>query len=109
MGRSCPLTTAGLLCKREYPSLYHSFLESSEKEGPMTTRQLVDPELVAMLDQFPPLELTDETLGQIRAMTAAMSSQLLPNLPQFPDIAVSERLVPGPEDAPDVRILVYLP
>ena len=32
----------------------------------MTTRQLVDPELVAMLDQFPPLLLSDETLEQIR-------------------------------------------
>jgi acetyl esterase/lipase len=75
----------------------------------MTTRQLVDPELVAMLDQFPPLQLTDETLGRIRAMTAAMSAQMLPNLPAFPDIAVSERFVPGPEGAPDVRVLVYLP
>lgn len=75
----------------------------------MTTKHLVDPELVAMLDQFPALELTAETLGQIRAMMQAMRSQTPPNLPAFPDIAVSERFVPGPEGAPDVRVLVYLP
>jgi acetyl esterase/lipase len=75
----------------------------------MTTNHLVDPELVAMLDQFPALELTAETLGQIRAMMQAMRSQTPPNLPAFPDIAVSERFVPGPEGAPDVRVLVYLP
>jgi acetyl esterase/lipase len=75
----------------------------------MTTKHLVDPELVAMLDQFPALELTAETLGQIRAMMQAMRSQTPPNLPAFPDIAVSEHFVPGPEGAPDVRVLVYLP
>jgi acetyl esterase/lipase len=75
----------------------------------MTTKHLVDPELVAMLDQFPALELTAETLGQTRAMMQAMRSQTPPNLPAFPDIAVSERFVPGPEGAPDVRVLVYLP
>ncbi len=75
----------------------------------MTTRHLVDPELVAMLDMFPTLELTNEAVVQMRAMTQAMSAQMLPNPPQFPDIAVSERFVPGPEGAPDVRVLVYLP
>lgn len=75
----------------------------------MTTRHLVDPELVAMLDVFPTLELTDETLGQMRAMLQEMSAQMLPSLPEFPDISVSERFVPGPEGAPDVRVLVYLP
>ena len=75
----------------------------------MTTIHLVDPELVAMLDLFPPIELTDETLGQARTMIEAMRSQMLAGLPEFPDISVSERFVPGPEGAPDVRVLVYLP
>jgi acetyl esterase/lipase len=73
----------------------------------MTTRYLVDPELVVMLDQFPTLELTDETLGQVRAMLAAMNAELLPNAPEFPDIKVSERFAHGPEGAPDVRMLLY--
>jgi acetyl esterase/lipase len=75
----------------------------------MTSRHLVDPELVAMLDHFPTLELTDESLGQVRAMLQAMTTQTPPNAPTFPEITVSERFVPGPEGAPDVRVLVYLP
>ena len=31
------------------------------------------------------------------------------NLSTFPDISVSERFVPGPEGAPEVPVLVYLP
>jgi acetyl esterase/lipase len=75
----------------------------------MNTRHLVDPELVAMLDTFPAMELTDERVVQMRTMLEGMRSQVVPNLAAFPDIAVSERFVPGPEGAPDVRVLVYLP
>ncbi len=75
----------------------------------MNTRHLVDPELVAILDTFPAIELTAETLAQVRAMMDEMRSQMAPNLPVFPDIAVSERYVPGPEGAPDVRVLIYQP
>nr|WP_236600289.1 alpha/beta hydrolase [Ktedonobacter sp. SOSP1-85] len=71
----------------------------------MTTRHLVDPELVALLDQIPATVLTDETLRQIRAM----SSQASADLPQFSALSVSERFIPGLEGAPDVRVLVYLP
>lgn len=72
----------------------------------MTTRPLVDPELVAMLDQIPNVELTEETIKQVRVGDQAMKSQ---KLPTFPGIEVTERFVPGPEGAPEVRILVYLP
>jgi acetyl esterase/lipase len=71
----------------------------------MTTRHLVDPELAVILDQGPAPTLTIETLRQIRAM----SSQATANLPQFADLSVSERFIPGPEGAPDVRVLVGLP
>lgn len=71
----------------------------------MTTRHLVDPELVALLDQAPAPVLTAETLGQIRTMISQTSA----NLPQFSALSVSERFIPGPEGAPDVRQLVYLP
>ena len=70
-----------------------------------TTRHLVDPELVAILDRIPAPVLTAENLGQIRAMT----SWAPPNAPQFPDVSVSNRLIPGPEGAPDVRVRIYLP
>ncbi len=75
----------------------------------MTTRHLVDPELVAMLDEFPFLAFNEETVKQIRAMTETMRSYMAPNPPAFPDISVSERFVPGPEGAPDVRVLLYQP
>ena len=71
----------------------------------MTTRHLVDPELVALLDQIPATVLTAETLRQIRAMRSRAST----DLPQFSALSVSERFIPGPEGAPDVRVLVYLP
>lgn len=75
----------------------------------MTTRHLVDPEIAPMLDQFPQLQLTEETLPQMRALLAEMNAQLRAELPDFPDIDVTERHVPGPKGAPDVRVLVYLP
>lgn len=71
----------------------------------MTTRHLVDPELVAILDQILAPALTAETLRQIRAMSSRASADLL----QFAALSVSERFIPGPEGAPDVRVLVYLP
>ncbi len=38
----------------------------------MTSRHLVDRELVAMLDSFPGLELTDETVRQMRTLMKEM-------------------------------------
>ena len=75
----------------------------------MTTKHLVDPEIVAMLDLFPPLQFTPETLPQVRADLAAMNAQMAAGLPDVPDIEVTERFVPGPQGAPDVRVLVYVP
>ena len=71
----------------------------------MTTRHLVEPELAALLDQIPASVLNADTLRQIRAM----SSQASADLPQFSALTVSERFIPGPEGAPDVRVLVSLP
>ena len=75
----------------------------------MTTKHLVDPEIVAMLDLFPQLQFTPETLPRVRADLAAMNAQMAAGLPAVPDIEVTERSVPGPQGAPDVRVLVYLP
>jgi len=75
----------------------------------MTTKHLVDPEIVAMLDLFPALQFTLETLPRVRADLAALNAQTARALPDFPDVAVTERRVPGPRGAPDVRVLVYLP
>jgi len=76
----------------------------------MTTRQLVDLELVAALDTFPAISLTTESLPQTRAsFKEMMNTQLSVPHPEFSMISVSERHILGPQDAPDVRVLVYLP
>lgn len=81
MERSYPPTMAGRLFKKEWLSLHSWLMKRVKKEGAMTTRHLVDPELVAMLDQFPAVAFTDETLGQARAMIQEMNSQTPPGLP----------------------------
>ena len=75
----------------------------------MTTRRLVDPEIVALIDRFPRWQFSPETLPRIRADWATLSARRASGLPDFPDIVVTERVVPGPEGAPGVRVLVYLP
>lgn len=75
----------------------------------MTTRHLVDPEIAPMLDIFPSLSLTTESLPQTRVFLKEMMAQMSAAVPEFPDIDVSERHIPGPQGAPDVRVLVYLP
>ncbi|WP_437311078.1 alpha/beta hydrolase [Sorangium sp. So ce388] len=75
----------------------------------MTTRHLVDPELAPMLERFPPLHLSRETLPQARAALAEMTARSAGLLPAFRHIAVTERRVPGPAGAPEVRVLVYFP
>lgn len=75
----------------------------------MDTRYLVDPEIAPILDTFPRLEFTPETLPQLRAVLAEMNAQMAALAPAFPAIEVREHRVPGPEGAPDVRVLVYLP
>jgi acetyl esterase/lipase len=75
----------------------------------MTTKHLVDSELVAMLDMFPALTLTTESLALMRTTLAEMNTQATADLPDFAPISMSERFVPGPQGAPDVRVLVYHP
>jgi acetyl esterase/lipase len=75
-----------------------------------STRHLVDPELLQLLDEFPTIRLSREGLGDVRAARAAQLVLQLASEPAFPDINVSERFVPHTTAGqPDVRVLVYLP
>jgi len=69
------------------------------------SRHLVDPELTPLLDLFPGLMLSAETLPDMRA-------RQLP-LPVDPaDLAhtdVESRMIPGPAGAPDLKVLIYRP
>jgi acetyl esterase/lipase len=73
---------------------------------PENTRRLVDPELLALLDAMPTVDLTDDLLPLLR----------VPGRLPFPDtgeagskVRMSRRTTPGPKGAPDVDVLVYQP
>jgi triacylglycerol lipase len=66
------------------------------------SRHLVDPQLAPMLD-MPPLDLTAESLAEIRANPMFSGADLPP-----PPFAVREVFAPAP-NAPDVRLLVLDP
>ncbi|WP_434421190.1 alpha/beta hydrolase [Nannocystis pusilla] len=68
----------------------------------MSSRHLVDPQLAPLLDASPAFELSPQALMQIRALMPPASEP-------SPDLAASERLVPGPEGEPEVRVIVYEP
>lgn len=75
----------------------------------MTTKHLIDPEILPLLELFPGFEFSAESLPQIRASFSEMGAQTLASLPETPDIVTSERSIPGPEGAPDVRLLIFSP
>jgi triacylglycerol lipase len=77
----------------------------TSEEGAMTTKHLVDPDLAAVLGAIPDKALTADTLQLARAASAGVPV----GLAESPAISVGERLIPGPEGAPEVRVLVYLP
>jgi len=70
----------------------------------MKTIALVDPELRPFLATMPATTYTIEGLHERRAMPLPVP-EAAPN----PDIEVTERFVPGPAGAPEVRVLVYRP
>jgi acetyl esterase/lipase len=73
----------------------------------MSSRHLVDPQLLPLIDATPPLQLTNENLAFFRANSEQFARQ---NAVQIrDDITVEERLVPGPKDGPDVRVVVTAP
>jgi acetyl esterase/lipase len=72
----------------------------------MTTRHLVDPELLPLVDSFPPMELSDETLPLVReGMTAMLAAQPLPDLP----VSCRAVQVPSGDGDRSVRCLLVQP
>ena len=70
-------------------------------------RHLVDPELLDLLDTLPAREITAENLAEVRA-TARGPAPAQVNT-DVAAVAVSARLVPGPQGAPAVPLRVYQP
>jgi acetyl esterase/lipase len=72
----------------------------------MTTRHLVDPELLPMLDAFPPMTLSAETLPMIRAaIPQMMAARPLPDLPVRSNVIN----IPSGDDGRDIRCLLIQP
>jgi acetyl esterase/lipase len=72
----------------------------------MTTRHLVDPELLPMLDAFPPMTLSTETLPMIRAaIPQMMAARPLPDLPVRSNVIN----IPSGDDGRDIRCLLIQP
>ncbi len=74
----------------------------------MSTRHLVDPELLPGLEMMPAFNLTVEALPQMRATMEEMRRLQFAALPPS-SVRVAERVIPGPAGSPDVRVLIYTP
>ncbi len=73
----------------------------------MTSRHLVAPELLPLIDAQPDLNLSAESLPALRAMFAAQLAAMPP--PEGQPVEVSQIMVPARSDAPPVRMLAYRP
>jgi acetyl esterase/lipase len=72
----------------------------------MTTRHLVDPELLPLVDSFPPMVLTDESLPVIRAALPAMlAARPLPDLP----VRIQDVQIPSGEGDRTIRCMMIQP
>lgn len=76
------------------------------RKDDMKTRHLVDPELIAFAESFPPLDLKPEILPAMREMSADM---IVMGDPAQSGVRRREVSVPGRAGGPDVRCLVYEP
>src|SRR5262245_2541946 len=70
----------------------------------MSSKHLVDPELLPLIEQMPGLQLSREVLAATREWMKGT-----PPFPIPPDVLVEERRIPGPKGAPDVRVIVMRP
>lgn len=75
----------------------------------MSSRDLLDPQLAAVVDQLPRLPLSRENLHVRRAAYAQLMDVLLPQLPAISGIDVTEHHAPGNSGEPRVRLLMYRP
>jgi acetyl esterase/lipase len=72
----------------------------------MTTRHLVDPELLALVDSFPAMTLTVETLVQTRAaIPAMMATQTLPDVA----VTISDVHIPSGDGKRTIRCMMIHP
>ena len=71
----------------------------------MTSKHLVDRDLLPMIEQMPGFQFSRDTLAATRAMMQAMRPATAPPA----NVDVSERHIPGPKGAPEVSVIVTRP
>ncbi|CAH0495411.1 alpha/beta hydrolase [Novosphingobium sp. CECT 9465] len=72
----------------------------------MTTRHLVDPALLPLIDSMPPMQLSDATLPMIQAALPAMVKSVpLPDLP----VTIGDVMVPSGEGDRTIRCMIVRP
>jgi acetyl esterase/lipase len=72
----------------------------------MSTRYLVDPELLPLIDSFPPMVLSGESLPMIRkALPAMLAAQPLPELP----VRMQDVHIPSGEEGRTIRCMMIQP
>jgi acetyl esterase/lipase len=81
----------------------------SEKEEtpPISSRHLVDPEILPLIEMMPDFRPDQQPLDQMRAERAAMFAMRAAPPPE--DVLVEERRIPGPPGGPEVRVLISSP
>lgn len=75
----------------------------------MNSRHLVDGELLGFLDMRPPMVLNADTLASVRAGFPEMLALMFAGYVPPADVEKTERFVPGPKGAPEVRVFVFTP
>jgi acetyl esterase/lipase len=73
----------------------------------MSSKHLVDPDLIPLIEQLPGFNLGVADLADIRAMMIAVGTEN--RAPPADDVVVTERRIAGPDGAPNVRVLVSAP
>jgi acetyl esterase/lipase len=73
----------------------------------MPSRHLLDPELQPLAELMPGGGLTAEMLAQLRQVMVEQTKANAVSAP--PEVVMTERMIPGPAGAPEVRVLVYAP
>ncbi len=73
----------------------------------MNTLHLIDSELIPPSQQIPSPGFRSDTLREVRASMLAKAIAALPA--DNPVVSVETLIVPGPGDAPEVRVLAYRP
>jgi acetyl esterase/lipase len=75
----------------------------------MSSRHLIDPELAEGLEKLPPFaSIGPDTLPAMRENMRALA-KLQIETTDSTGVTMSERSIPGPKGAPDVRVVIYTP